>query len=116
MGWQRYSGLAHCDRVPHARRFRLIQLPGRHRGQPDRGLLWAGRSGLLKPTARSAVAADLENERRQLVECVSKLQSDENESCDHQISAGMHESLKPIAFLNEWDLREAWTAVNTAAA
>ena len=66
--------------------------------------------------ARLHVLPDLEDKRRQLVECVSKLQSDENESCDHQISAGMHESLKPMAFLNEWDLREAWTAVNTAAA
>jgi hypothetical protein len=37
---------------------------------------------------------DLENERGQLIERVGKLQADENQGCDHQTRAKMHEGLK----------------------
>jgi hypothetical protein len=38
-------------------------------------------------------ACDLENERRQLVQRVDRLQAHNNERCDHQIKAKMHERL-----------------------
>lgn len=44
-------------------------------------------------------ARTLENECCQLIECVSEFQSDEDQSCDHEISAGMHGAR--IAFSNE---------------
>jgi hypothetical protein len=46
------------------------------------------------PILQSSSRSDLENERGQLIERVGKLQTDENQGCDHQIRAKMHESLK----------------------
>jgi hypothetical protein len=40
-----------------------------------------------------AVAWDLKNQRRQLIERVDGLQADQNQRCDHQIKAEMHEGL-----------------------
>ena len=51
----------------------------------------------------SAVIPELKNERGQLIKGVGKLQSQQNQGCDHQVKAEMHESLKPeYLFLNVW--------------
>lgn len=45
---------------------------------------------------RDALAGS-ESERRQLIECVGELQAHEDQGCDHQIEAEMHEGLKSVS-------------------